>query len=119
MFPEIACASPNTVREIGSAELAARLHSDARPQVAEILGPQSFASGHLPHAINLPLEGFAEAAPRALPDKAAEIVVYCASVTCKNSDIAARKLTSLGYTNVRLYKDGKAGWRAAGYSLVA
>jgi rhodanese-related sulfurtransferase len=106
------------VREINVAELATRLASAQPPLIAEILGPAAFAAGHLPRAINLPLEGFAENALRALPSKAAEVVVYCASATCQNSDIAARKLQSLGYQNVRLFKAGKAAWKDAGHPLV-
>jgi rhodanese-related sulfurtransferase len=100
-------------------ELAIRLASSSPPLVAEILGPQSFASGHLPGAVNLPLEGFAESAARLLPSKSAEIVVYCSSVTCQNSHIAERKLRSLGYENVRVFAGGKAAWKDAGYRLVA
>jgi len=121
MFPE-AISTPNaatTPTEISVAELAARLASSHPPLVAEILGPQYFESGHLPGAINLPLEGFSGAAARALPDKAADIVVYCASSTCKNSDVAARQLQSLGYQNVHIFRGGKAAWRDAGHALVA
>ena len=114
MFPEIV---PNLPREIDTSELAARLGGAEPPLVAEVLGPQYFDAGHLPGAVNLPLEGFADRAQRALPNKAAEIVVYCASVTCQNSDIAARKLMSLGYRNVRLYRGGKAAWKDAGLAL--
>jgi rhodanese-related sulfurtransferase len=115
MFTE--AISPSVPREIDTAELDARLRSAHPPIVAEILGPQAFASGHLPSAINLPLEGFAENAPRALPQRDADIVVYCASSTCQNSDIAARKLVSLGYRNVRVYRGGKAAWKDAGLAL--
>ena len=108
---------PILPREISTAELAAKLESARPPLVAEILGPQDFATGHLPGAVNLPLEGFAENAVRTLPNKAAEIVVYCASSTCQNSDIAARQLQSLGYQNVRLYNAGKAAWKDAGHAL--
>jgi len=104
-------------REITTHELAARLGSAEPPLIAEILGPGYFQSGHLPGAINLPLEGFAENALRALPNKSAEIVVYCASSTCQNSDIAARKLTSLGYRSVQVYRGGKAAWKEAGLAL--
>ena len=119
MFPE--AVSPSAVSaspEITVAELAARLQSSHPPVVAEILGPQHFASGHLPGALNLPLEGFSEAAQRALPNKAADIVVYCASTACQNSDIAARKLLALGYGNVRVFRGGKAAWKDAGHPLV-
>ena len=122
MFPEAISLSSVAVTatpEITVAELAARLQSSPPPVVAEILGPQHFASGHLPGALNLPLEGFSEAALRALPNQAAEVVVYCASTTCQNSDIAARKLLALGYGNVRVFRGGKAAWREAGLPLVA
>jgi rhodanese-related sulfurtransferase len=110
--------SPNVPRDIDTEELAARLASTHPPVLAEILGPRHFESGHLPRAVNLPLEGFAEGAARLLPDKVAEIVVYCASSTCQNSDLAERQLRALGYPNVRVYKGGKAAWKDAGRPLV-
>lgn len=122
MFPAASLPTVTTVTtaaEIDVAELAARLQSSVPPVVAEILGPQYFASGHLPGALNLPLEGFVEQALQALPSKAQEVVVYCASATCQNSDIAARRLLSLGYQNVRVFRGGKAAWRDAGLPLVA
>jgi rhodanese-related sulfurtransferase len=110
-------SSPALPRDIDTAELAARLRDPQPPIVAEILGPQSFEAGHLPGAINLPLEGFIENAQRRLPEKTAEIVVYCSSVTCQNSHVAQRKLASVGYQNVRLYRGGKAAWKEAGLPL--
>jgi rhodanese-related sulfurtransferase len=104
---------------ISEPELAASLDGDSPPIVAEILGPQQFASGHLPGALNLPLDGLLENAARLLPDKAAAIVVYCSSSTCQNSHIAERKLRSLGYQNVRVFAGGKAAWKDAGRPLVA
>lgn len=104
---------------ISETELAASLAGDHPPIVAEILGPQYFASGHLPGALNLPLDGLVENAARLLPDKTAAIVVYCASSTCQNSHIAERKLRSLGYQNVRVFAGGKAAWKDAGRPLVA
>jgi len=120
MFPSATApvaTSASAPSEIDVAELFERLHGSAPPLVAEILGPQYFASGHLPGALNLPLEGFAERALQALPSKAQEVVVYCASATCQNSDIAARKLLSLGYQDVRVFRGGKAAWRDAGHPL--
>jgi rhodanese-related sulfurtransferase len=110
-------SSPDQGLEISTAELAQRLQGHNPPTLAEILGPEHFASGHLPGAINLPLEGFAALAQRTLPDKTAAIVVYCASATCANSHLAQQKLLALGYRDVRAYKGGKAAWRDAGLSL--
>lgn len=109
----------STLPEISLDELRQSLRSATPPVVAEILGPQHFARGHLPGALNLPLEGLAERAANVLPDKGAPLVVYCASNTCQNSDIAQRKLRSLGYQDVRVFKGGKAAWQEAGLALEA
>jgi rhodanese-related sulfurtransferase len=44
-------------------------------------------------------------------------VTYCSNPQCQNSGIAARRLISLGYTNVRVYAEGKDDWREAGLAL--
>jgi rhodanese-related sulfurtransferase len=45
------------------------------------------------------------------------LVTYCSGPTCANSQIAARKLKALGYTNVRVYTGGKQAWREAGFAF--
>jgi len=52
-----------------------------------------------------------------LPDKSAEIVVYCASRSCQNSHIAAARLAQLGYENVAVYAGGKQDWSEAGLAV--
>jgi rhodanese-related sulfurtransferase len=118
-MPMLPAALPHDTREIDVSELERRLAAPQPPIVAEILPPESFASGHLPGAINLPLQGFASAAAALLPDKSSEIVVYCSGPTCQNSHLAERQLTSLGYQRVRVFSGGKAAWKAAGHSLSA
>src|SRR5436190_1517427 len=56
--------------------------------VAEVLPAKYYEAGHLPGARHLPLEGFEAVAGSVLADKSAPIVVYCASDTCANSEIA-------------------------------
>jgi rhodanese-related sulfurtransferase len=85
--------------------------------LVEALDEPYFAQGHLPGAINMPLGRLEEVARRHLPETSVPIVVYCASSTCKNSEVAARKLESLGYANVRVFAGGKAGWKDAGMPL--
>lgn len=109
--------SPASDIEIDTEELRVRLASAAPPLLAEILSPQHFATGHLPGAVNLPLATFDEAVGLLLLDRDAEVVVYCASHTCRNSSIAERKLRALGYRQVRVYSGGKAAWQAAGHAL--
>jgi len=95
-------------------ELRQKLDSKEPVVVIEALPAKYFEDAHLPAALNGPLDALEEIAARAIPDKNAEIVTYCASVTCKNSDIAAERLQALGYRNVRVYREGKADWIAAG-----
>ena len=49
--------------------------------LVETLPATSYHHNHLPGAINLPPDSVSTLASSVLPDKAAEIVVYCASPT--------------------------------------
>jgi len=102
---------------IGLDELRNRIASGEAIVLAEVLPAKYYASGHLPKAIHLPLDGLEAGARSALADLDAEIVVYCSGVTCTNSEIAARKLAELGYTRVRVFRGGKDAWSEAGLAL--
>ncbi len=49
-----------------------------------------------------------------LPDKDAEIVVYCMNVGCSASGEEARELEEMGYSRVLHYVGGKQDWIKAG-----
>ena len=85
--------------------------------VVEALGPMYFEDAHLPGAINVPHTEVDRLAPSLLPDKDAAIVTYCSNTACPNSEVAARRLEALGYTDVRKYAEGKDDWREAGLPL--
>lgn len=82
--------------------------------VIEALPANYYEDAHLPGAINIPHDQVIELAPELLPDKQAEIVVYCSNDACRNSTIAAKQLTALGYFNVYDYEAGKQDWIDAG-----
>jgi len=97
--------------------LLARLKSTKGPLLLEALPEKYFRHGHLPGAWHF-YPDRAEALGPLLPrDRDAEIVVYCASDTCKNSAVAAEALMVLGYRNVRVYAGGKKDWVDAGLPL--
>jgi rhodanese-related sulfurtransferase len=77
----------------------------------------TYASSHLPGAINLPLEWVDEWAPRRIRDRETEIVVYCASSTCDRAANVAERLAALGYRNIVHYAAGKRDWIDAGLPL--
>lgn len=66
---------------IGREEMRIKIARGDPFVLVEVLSPSSYASGHLPGAINLPLDKLAVLAPTLLPDKNAEIIVYCKGPT--------------------------------------
>src|SRR5262245_35333348 len=94
--------------KIALAELRRRMDANPDLVLVEALGEQYYRHSHLPGAINVPHEEVDALAPELLPDKDAEIVVYCADGPCPNSGIASSRLVELGYTNVADYHEGKA-----------
>jgi 3-mercaptopyruvate sulfurtransferase SseA len=68
------------VPEISREELRNRLKS-ASLTIVDVLPAESYAAGHIPGAISLPLESVANRARELLPDPTAEIAVYCAKFT--------------------------------------
>jgi rhodanese-related sulfurtransferase len=82
--------------------------------VVDALPTSYYEQQHLPGAVNLFVDEARERALDVLPDKHAAIVAYCSNVACRNSEGVARILTSLGYANVRKYREGIQDWVEAG-----
>jgi len=59
-------------------ELKAKIDRGDKFLLVETLPPELYEHAHLPGAINLPPDKVAERASQLLPDKTADIVVYCA-----------------------------------------
>jgi rhodanese-related sulfurtransferase len=101
-------------KEISLQDLNRRLRSTEPPLLLEALPAKYYEDWHLPGARHLPHDEVRRLAATVAPDKQAEVVVYCASATCRNSHIAASQLTQLGYVNVSLFAGGKQAWSEAG-----
>jgi rhodanese-related sulfurtransferase len=69
------------VATIGRDELKQKIDRGDRFTLVETLPEYMYRQGHLPGAVNLPPAQVKELAARVLPDKDAEIVVYCGSAT--------------------------------------
>lgn len=82
--------------------------------VVDALGGQYYAQQHLPGAVALVRADVDRLAPVLLPDRDAAIVTYCSNPACPNSGQVADRLTALGYTNVRKYREGIEDWAGAG-----
>ncbi len=64
---------------IGREELKAKIDRGDDVVLVETLDPEYYEDAHLPGALNLPPDRIGELAPQILPDKDANIVVYCMS----------------------------------------
>ena len=102
------------IKEITREEILAKLDRGEEVILVETLGPRYYEDAHLPGAINIPHTEVDELAPKLLPDRSAEVVVYCSNRACQNSPQAARRLGALGYDNVYDYEEGKQDWIDAG-----
>jgi rhodanese-related sulfurtransferase len=97
-------------------ELKAKMDRGDDFVLVDALGPGHYESSHLPGAINLPYE-YVDEAEKVLPNKDAEIIVYCMNTECSASSDEARELTEMGYSRVLHYAEGKQDWVRAGLPI--
>lgn len=94
-------------------ELAAGIEAGT-VTVVDALPASYYEKAHLPGAVNLEESAVQTSAATLLPAKDAAIVTYCAGPACPNSHRVAAALEKLGYTDVRVYREGIADWSEAG-----
>lgn len=90
--------------------LLERLH-DGQVTVLDVRPADEFAMGHLPGALNVPIETLEQRLQEFDPDQ--EIVAYCRGAYCVLSFETVAALRGRGF-NVRRLEDGYPEWRAAG-----
>jgi len=76
--------------------------------------PDIYRRGHLPGAVNLPLDDFEAGYERLRTllelDWSQRIVTYCTSLTCEDSEKMREKLVEKGFSRVAVFKEGYAAW---------
>jgi rhodanese-related sulfurtransferase len=79
----------------------------------DVNGSESYAKGHIPGAIDFTAneDKLAASLPK---NKDALVIAYCGNERCKAYMQAAIKAKEMGYTNVKHYSKGIAGWKSAG-----
>lgn len=87
--------------------------------VLDVRWPEIYDLGHIPGALNFPLDDFEED-EKALLSKITpedEIIVYCAGVTCRDSHTFATRLLEMGFAHVAVYAGGFAEWEEMGFDV--
>jgi len=83
------------------------------PLLIDVRQPSEYASGHIPNAINIPLQTLAENLDKIPKDR--PVVLYCTSGY--RTGMGVMTLEMLGYTNVQAFPPSIQGWKAAGEPL--
>jgi rhodanese-related sulfurtransferase len=58
-------------------ELKKKIDRRDKFALVDVLAEDYFRLGHLPGAVNMPMDRVKDLAPRLVPDKNADVVVYC------------------------------------------
>lgn len=98
------------MKRITREELRDKLILGEKIILLEALPEKYWKEAHLPGALQMDYKEVSIKADKLLPDKEAQVIVYCASTECQNSSIAALELQNLGYKNVHEYIEGKQHW---------
>lgn len=85
-------------------------------RLVEVLSEDSYKDGHIPGAINIPVDKLQKEASKNLK-KTDTIVVYCANYHCPASTRAAEMLLKMGYKKTLDFKGSKKAWVDAGLEL--
>ncbi len=107
-----ACGPKGRYQNVAPEELYRALGSGA--VVVDVRTPEEFAQGHVPGAVNLPLEAVAQWADTLPKDR--PVYLYCRSGN--RSQKAAEYLKNKGYTNLYNVEGGVLAIERAGYPLV-
>jgi len=103
-----------TIKEISVADAKAAIDSN-KALVLDCRTAKEFKKGHLPKAINLQRGLLEFKVNKKLPDKTAQVIVYCKSGG--RSCLSTCTLVKMGYSNVVSMAGGWKAWVKAGYPV--
>ena len=86
-----------------------------RPLFLDVREQDEWDEGRIPGAVHVPRGRLEQSVEGLVPDRAAPIVVYCASGN--RSAFAAKTLEELGYTDVRNLAGGIVDWKRNGFPI--
>lgn len=85
-------------QKITASAVKSRLDKGEQLIIVDVRTKEEYDDGHIPKSLLIPYDEIEVKAASLLPDKNAAIIVYCR--TGRRSEIAAKSLLKLGYTNV-------------------
>jgi molybdopterin/thiamine biosynthesis adenylyltransferase/rhodanese-related sulfurtransferase len=101
------------IAEISTADTNALLAAGEAPVLLDVREHEEWQEGHLPGALHVPRGNLESRVEALLPDKDADIVVYCAAG--HRSAFAVKTLEALGYGSLRSMAGGFTDWKRNGF----
>ncbi len=114
-FLKLVQETKSRVRELTVDQVKAKLDRGDRFTLVDVREDNEWAKDHVTGAIHLGKGVIERDIEQRLPDKKAEIVLYCGGGF--RSALAADNLQKMGYANVLSMDGGIRGWREKGYPL--
>lgn len=96
---------------IAQALLLERLQSGEAPVLVDVRTPGEYRDGHVPGAINIPLQELHQRMDELRPYRNTELVLYCE--TGVRAGYADRMLQQQGFTELRALEGHMSAWRGA------
>ncbi len=105
-------ANPKTIT---AKELAEQIQHSQAPLILDVRSESEFANGHIPGALNIPLDQLPDRLSEIDVPKTEEIVVHCQRGGRAKS--AENVLIEAGYSNIRDLDGHMSGWQSGGYPI--
>lgn len=114
-FLNIVNDAKSRIRECTVSEAKERLDAEHAFLLVDVREESEWTAGHIPGAIHLGKGVIERDIEAAVPDKDAELVLYCGGGY--RSALAADNLQKMGYSNVISMDGGFGGWKEAGHAV--
>jgi rhodanese-related sulfurtransferase len=104
------------IKEEDYREVKKKMDSGQPLILVDVREESEWSRGHIPGAVHLGKGIIERDIEKAIPDKDAEIVLYCGGGY--RSALAADNLQKMGYRNVISMDGGWRGWTESGYPVI-
>ena len=98
--------------QIARTQLAQRLGTGEAPVIVDVRTREEFQAGHVPGAVNVPVQELQGRLSELRPYRNTELVVYCEAGP--RAVYAGHMLAQQGFTEVRILDGHMGAWREAG-----
>ena len=114
-FLQIVNDAKKRIREVSVNDVKAKLDRNEKLVLVDVREESEYARDHLPGAIHLGKGIIERDIEQVIPDRGADIVLYCGGGF--RSALAADALQQMGYRNIRSMDGGWRRWAELGYPV--